>query len=448
MSDPRDALYCTESMAAVWSPAVHVSQLLAFEAALARAEAHVGVIPHAAADAINAACTTTPVDIALLYRQAAQAGTLVIPLLDALRPHIAEAGRTFLHWGATSQDAIDTALMLQSRTGLDLLDADLRRLAEVCATLAEQHRTTLMAGRTLLQQALPISLGLKAARWLGLLTRQIQALHNQRQQLAVQFGGAAGTLATLGSNGMRVAEILATELELVLPDLPWHAERDRVASLASVLGITAGAMAKIAQDLVLLAQTEVGEVSEGSAIGKGGSSAMPHKHNPVDAIFALSAAKLAIGQVPIIIGAMTHEHERAAGSWQAEWQALPDLFRYTSGAVARVADAVTNLQIDAARMRANLDLNHGLLMSESLTMALATQMGRPTAQRLVQEIIRRVLASGNTFQQAAQADPQIQALLSTEALEQALDPAGYLGSTEQLIDRALAGHRAVVVKQD
>jgi len=291
-------------------------------------------------------------------------------------------------------------------------------------------------------------LGLKAARWLGLLTRQIQALHNQRQQLAVQFGGAAGTLAALGSNGMRVAEILATELELVLPDLPWHAERDRVASLASVLGITAGAMAKIAQDLVLLAQTEVGEVSEGSAIGKGGSSAMPHKHNPVDAIFALSAAKLAIGQVPIIIGAMPHEHERAAGGWQAEWQALPDLFRYTSGAVARVADAVTNLQIDAARMRANLDLNHGLLMSESLTMALATQMGRPTAQRLVQEIIRRVLASGNTFQQAAQADPQIQALLSTEALEQALDPAGYLGSTEQLIDRALAGHRAVVVKQD
>jgi len=256
-------------------------------------------------------------------------------LVRLLTARVAAEGRDFVHWGATSQDAIDTATVLQMRDGLLLLEGDLFRLGAACAALADGRRRTLMAGRTLLQQALPIPFGLKAARWLGLVTRQVRALRDQRWALALQFGGASGTLAALGDQGLRVAELLAAELALALPDLPWHAERDRVAGIAAAVGVTAGAMAKVAQDVVLLAQTEVGEAAEARAPGKGGSSAMPQKRNPVDATLALAAARLAVGQVPVILAAMTQEHERAVGGWQAEWAAIPDLFRFAGGAAAR-----------------------------------------------------------------------------------------------------------------
>jgi 3-carboxy-cis,cis-muconate cycloisomerase len=261
--------------------------------------------------------------------------------------------------------------------------------------------------------------------------------------LALQFGGAVGTLAALGEQGLQVAELLATELGLVLPDLPWHAERDRMAGIAAALGVTAGSVAKIAQDLVLLAQTEVGEISEASAPGKGGSSAMPHKHNPVDAIQALAAARLAIGQVPIVLAAMLQEHERAAGGWQAEWEAIPALFRYAAGSARHVAQAVIGLQVDTARMQANLEQSGGLLMAEALTMALAPQLGRPEAQRLVQRVCERAVEQGQTLRQAALDDPQVGDLLSMEAINAALEPAGYLGSADAMIDRALERYRAL-----
>jgi 3-carboxy-cis,cis-muconate cycloisomerase len=298
-----------------------------------------------------------------------------------------------------------------------------------------------MAGRTLLQQALPITFGLKAARWLALATRQLRALRVQRAgSLVLQLGGAAGTLAALGDAGLRVAELLAEELQLALPELPWHAERDRVATIAATLGVGAGAMAKIAGDIVLLAQTEVAEVSEAAAPGKGGSSAMPQKRNPVDAMEALAAARLAVGVVPVVLSAMAHEHERSVGGWQAEWVAIPNLFRYTAGAVERVHSAVSGLQVDSDRMRANLGLGGGLLMAESLTMALAPQVGRPAAQRLVQAACGRALAAGSTLGQAVRDDAQIRALLSEDAIDRALDPAGYLGSADALIDSALAAY--------
>jgi 3-carboxy-cis,cis-muconate cycloisomerase len=440
-----NALYTTPALAAALSPAAHVRQLLAVEAALARAQARADLIPASAAQAIAAACRAEGFDVAALYEEAAQAGTLVIPLVRALTARVAEAGRPYVHWGATSQDIIDTALVLQLRDGLDLIEAYLLQLAAACAALAERHRRTLMAGRTLLQQALPITFGLKAARWLGLATRQVRSLRAQRDQaLVVQLGGAAGTLAALGAQGLQVAELLAEELGLAAPDLPWHAERDRLASVAAALGVTAGAAAKIAQDLVLLAQSEVGEASAASAPGKGGSSAMPHKRNPVDAALALAAARLAIGQAPIILAAMAQEHERAAGGWQAEWQALPDLLRYTGGAVARVAEALDELQIDPARMRANLERSDGLLLAEALVMALAPQLGRPEAQQAVQAAVEQAQAGGLPFRQVAREDPQLRAVLSPEAIERALDPAAYLGSAEALIDRALDGYRELV----
>lgn len=442
MSEPIDVvLFSTPTMSAAFSPEAHVRGMLAFEAALASAEARAGIIPQEAALVIAASCREELFDITALYHEAATAGTPAIPLVRMLTARVTGDAQKFVHWGATSQDAIDTALMLQMREGLDLLVDGLLGLCSACAIHAEQHRSTLMVGRTLLQQALPITFGLKAARWLALATRQVHALHECQQHLTVQLGGAAGTLASLGDNGLRVVELLAEALHFSVPDLPWHTERDRVAQIAATLGVVAGAMEKIAGDVALLAQTEVGEVTEGAAPGKGGSSAMPQKHNPVDATSAIASARLAIGMVPVILSAMAQEHERAVGGWQAEWAAIPSLFRYTASAVERVRDAVVGLQIDPMRMKANLAMTRGLIMAESLTMALATRIGKPEAYRIVQEACKRVVGSDMDLRQAALEDAQVSKLLSPEEIDHALDPSRYLGSTDAFIDRALAAYR-------
>jgi len=441
---PANPMFSTPEMAAIFSPEAHVGRMLEFEAALAQAEAAAGVIPAEAAQAIAAACRVERFDIPALYRAAVPAGTLAIPLVRALTEQVTPEGRDYVHWGATSQDVIDTAMVLQMRDGLTLLIDRLLAVGDACAALAEQHRRTLMPGRTLMQQALPITFGLKAARWLGMTTRQVARLDAlRREALVVQFGGATGTLASLGDAGTRVVELLAERLGLGVPDLPWHAERDRVAEIAAALGVVSGAMAKIATDLVLLAQTEVGEVSEGAAPGKGGSSAMPQKRNPVDATFALAAARLAMGAVPVVLSGMAQEQERAVGGWQAEWEALPDLFLATASAVERVRQALDGLEVDAVRMRENLGMGGGLLLSESLTMALARRVGRPAAYRLVQAAVARVREDGTTLRDAALADEQIRAVLSEDEIDQALDPAGYIGSADVFIDRALVRYREV-----
>ena len=432
-----NAFFSTSEMSRVFSSENQVRQMLAFEAALARAEARAGVIPEQAAETIAAACEPDRFDLAALYRDAARAGTLAIPLVRELMARVGGEASDYVHWGATSQDAFDTATVLQVREGLALIEHDLLAVGAACAALAERERQTLMAGRTLLQQALPLTFGLKAARWLSLVTRLIQGLRATRSEvLVVQFGGAAGTLAALGDQGLRVAKLVAAELDLGLPDLPWHAERDRIGRLAGELGIVAGAMAKIAEDLALLAQTEVGEASEGAAPGKGGSSAMPQKRNPVDATFARAAARLAIGQVPLLLGAMAGEHERAAGSWQLEWAALPTLFQASAAAVARVRDALSSLELDRERMVANLAATRGLIMAESLTMALAQRLGRPEAYRLVRAATRRAVEEGTDLRAAALADARLRAALP-EDVDAVFDPAAYLGSTNALIDVAL-----------
>src|SRR5579859_8027283 len=444
MSQPSEALFSTPSMSAAFAPVSHVRAMLAFEAALAQAEARAGIIPPEAARAIASACDAAHFDIASLYREAAIAGTPAILLVRMLTARVEGDARKYVHWGATSQDAIDTALMLQMRDGLDLLIVGLLDVCYSCAALAEKHRRTLMGGRTLLQQALPITFGLKAARWLALATRQVEALRERRgKALAAQLGGAAGTLASLGEQGLQVVELLAAELHLSAPDLPWHTERDRVAQIAATLGIVSGAMAKIAGDVVLLAQTEVGEVSEGAAPGKGGSSAMPQKRNPVDATSAIAAARLAIGVVPVILSAMPQEHERAVGGWQAEWAAIPNLFCYTASAVEHVRGAVSGLEVDEARMKANLDASSGLIMSESLTMTLARKVGRPEAFRKIQSISKQVSGTGKTLRQVALEDGKVRTVLSPEEIDAALDPERYLGSSDVFIERALTAYARV-----
>jgi 3-carboxy-cis,cis-muconate cycloisomerase len=260
----------------------------------------------------------------------------------------------------------------------------------------------------------------------------------------LQLGGAAGTLAALGDNGIRVIELLAEELGLPAPDLPWHTERDRIAEIAAALGVVAGAMAKVAGDIALLAQTEVGEVLESAATGKDGSSALPQKHNPVEATNAIASARLAIAEVPVILTAMAQEHERAVGGWQAEWVAIPNLFRYTASAVERVRGAVGGLQIDSVRMSVNLDLTGGLIMAESLAMALAPHVGRTEAQRIVVALCERAVRSGMHLRQVALEEARVQSILSAEEIDRALEPAAYLGSSDVFIDRALASYREVL----
>jgi len=435
---PAETLFGTPDMAAVFSGQAHVRGMLAFEAALARAEAQAGIVPESAAEAIAARSRLEFFDVERLYQDAVAAGTPAIPLVRRLTELVEGEGRKFVHWGATSQDAIDTAMVLQVRDGLGLLETGLLAVGSACARLADEHRGTVMAGRTLLQQALPITFGLKAARWLSLVTRQLANLRSLRQRvLVVQLGGAAGTLASLGDRGPRVVELTAEELGLGVPDLPWHAERDRVADVAASLGILSGGIAKIAQDVVLLAQTEVGEVVEGSAPGKGGSSTLPQKRNPVDAVEALAAARLAIGLVPVVLNAMPQEHERAAGGWQAEWSAVPHLFCFTAGAVERARSMLEGLEVHPDRMRANLEAGGGVLMAEALSMALARQLGKDEAHRVVQAVSRRVAPDSTDLRRAAHEDAQIRAVLTPEDINAALDPAHYLGSANIFVDRAL-----------
>jgi 3-carboxy-cis,cis-muconate cycloisomerase len=260
----------------------------------------------------------------------------------------------------------------------------------------------------------------------------------RERALVLQFGGAAGTLASLGDAGLRVAELLGEELGLAVPDLPWHAERDRIGEIAAALGVVAGGMAKIATDVVLLRQTEVGELTEAAVAGKGGSSTLPHKRNPIDATIALAAARLAIGAVPVILGAMAQEHERAAGGWQAEWEAMPALFRATACAVRRIGAALDGIDVDAERMRANLKATGGAIMAEALTMALAAAIGRSEAHWLVHSLVERAQAEGDELRELALGDERVRAALSSDAIAGVFEPGAYLGSTEALIDRALA----------
>jgi 3-carboxy-cis,cis-muconate cycloisomerase len=416
--------------------------MLRFEAALAHAEARVGMIPGDAATAIADACRVELFDIPTLQRDAVHAGTLAIPLVQQLIARVDVAARPYVHWGATSQDAIDTALVLQMREGIEILVGDLTVAGDTLAQLAETHRTSVMAGRTLLQQAVPITFGLKAARWLSAVARQIATLRVlHRNALVLQFGGAAGTLAALGASGEKVAESIAAELALPLPDLPWHAERDRPASVVAALGVTAGIIAKIAADLVLLAQTEVGEAAEGAAPGKGTSSAMPQKRNPVDATNAIAAAQLAIGTVPVVLTAMAQEHERGAGGWQTEWTAIPDAFRHTMRAAAHLRCALSALDVRTDRMRVNLEQASGALMAESLSTALAAHVGRPEAMRLTSNLVERTVRESLTLREAATHDAHVAALLPPAELDRALDSTAYLGSTSTFIDRVLRSWR-------
>jgi 3-carboxy-cis,cis-muconate cycloisomerase len=442
-----NALFSTPAMDELFTPRAMVAAMLRVEEALVRSLARVG--DDDIHDAIAAACRIELYDVDAIFDEAAIAGTPVIPLVRMLTERVDEKARRYVHRGATSQDIVDTAMVLQMRAGIELLVRDLRAVAEHAAALAERHRHAVMAGRTLGQHAAPITFGLKAARWLSLTGRQIHALDAilsshwppQFTALPLQFGGSVGTISTYSDAGLAVAAQLSHELDLPMFDLPWHAERDRIATVAATLGVAAGAMSKIAGDIALLASTEIGELSEGASPGKGGSSAMPQKRNPVDAMSALAAARLAIAHVPMLMSGLDQEHERAIGAWQAEWVAVPHIFRHTAGAVTHVRQALAGLEVHEDRMRRNLELAGGTLMAESLAHALASRLGPVDAQSVVKAASERALRDGITLQRAALEDTRIAGALSAQEIGWALDPARHVGNSSDMIDFALEMYR-------
>ncbi|MEX0590877.1 MAG: 3-carboxy-cis,cis-muconate cycloisomerase [Xanthobacteraceae bacterium] len=434
-------MFATRDMRAVFADRATLGRMLAVEAALARAQAAVGVIPRKAAAPIEAACNGARFDAEAIGAAAQGAGNIASPLVKALTAAVAkrdaDAAR-FVHWGATSQDVIDTATVLAIREAARLLARDLDRAIKGLAATARRHRKKPMAARTWLQQALPITFGLKAARWAAMLARVREQLIEATDAASVlQFGGAAGTLASLGTKGPAVARRLANELDLALPDAPWHAERDRIAAVAVTLGIVIGAAGKVARDVSLLMQTEVGEAFEPPAPGRGGSSTLPHKRNPVGAAQILAAATLAPGLVAGMLSGMVQEHERALGGWQAEWVALPQLFLLASGVAARLAEIGKGLEVNVERMRANLDATGGLIMGEAVQMALGEKLGRLEAHDLLEAASKRAASEGSHLKDVLAEIPAIAEAIPVDRLNSLLDPLAYLGSAEEFIERAL-----------
>jgi len=430
------------AMRAVCDDVACLQHMLDFEAALARAEVAAGVIPASAAEPIAAACQATSFDPGALAEAARLSGNLAIPLVKALIAAVAKVdpeAAGYVHWGATSQDVIDTATMLTLRAGIDVLLADIDRAIAGFARLAVRHRYTAVVARTWLQHALPMPFGLKLAEYAAALQRSRARLrHLRRETLALQFGGAAGTLAALGDQGLRVAERLAEGLQLPLPEAPWHTHRDRIAEAASVLAIVAGTCGKIGRDVQLMMQTDVAEAFEPAGEGRGGSSTMPHKRNPVATATALAAANMAPNLAATIFAGQVQDHERSAGPWHAEWPTLPALLLVTSGALAAIVELAEEMEIDAARMRVNLDATDGLIMAEAVTMALARKIGKNAARHLVEGAVRQAVAGRRNLREVLTGDPAVTAHLDATAIAALFDPTAYQGVSQDLIDRLLA----------
>ncbi|WP_017974649.1 3-carboxy-cis,cis-muconate cycloisomerase [Actinopolyspora halophila] len=427
--------FVTERFAACTDRRAWLAAMLDFEAALARAQADVGVLDPGVAERIARECVVDGFDVDSIAERAADSATPVIPLVGDLTERVPEDASGWVHRGATSQDVVDTAAMLVSRTALDLLLEELHGVADECARLTREHRDTVMTGRSLLQQALPTTFGRKTASWLGGVVDATESVSRvRRDRLAVQFGGPVGTLATLGTSGIPVAAALAERLGLAEPVLPWHTERTRTGELASALGTVAGTLGKIALDVKLSAQTELGELSEGHS---GGSSAMPHKRNPVRAVRVTAAARRVPGLVATLLSAMPQEHERGAGDWQAEWEPLTELLRLTGSAASLTREMLADLRVNTTAMRTNLDVTKGALLAERVSAVLAPELGARRAKELVTGLVNRIGDNEGGLRAELLEDPTVRSVLSEEAVLEVTDPEGYLGSAEGFVDRAL-----------
>ena len=437
----HDSLLGDPDVAAHFSSHNQLQTMLDVESALAHAQASVGVVPNSCVHPIRSAARAELYDCGQLATETAASGNPVIPVVHHLTATVAAnapAAARYVHWGATSQDILDTSLVLQMRAAIPTVLNHLQRNIQASAALARRFADATMAGRTWLQQATPITFGLKAAGWADALNRTRQHLQTALDDaLVLQFGGAAGTLASLGSQGLAVTNALADHLELRTAAIPWHAHRDRFAQLACALGVTTGVIGKIARDLALLSQTEVAEVCEQPVMGRGGSSTMPQKHNPVGASVALAAAGRTPGLVATLLAAMVQEHERAIGGWQVEWDTLPDVVLASAGGARAMADTLEHLSVDTRRMRANLDASGGTLLAESIAMTLAESIGKHEAHTCIEAACRLAHSQGRTLAEVLTDDPTVTRHLSRSEIARLLSPDQYLGVSRQLIQRVL-----------
>lgn len=432
-------IFSTEAMRRVFADENRIQRYLDVEAALARAQARLGIIPREAAAEIEKHARVDKLDMAKLKKRTQVVGYPVLPVVEQLVALCSGNLGEWAHWGATTQDITDTATVLQIREALSLIDDDLKAISESLANLAQRYRDTPMAGRSNLQQAVPITFGFKMAVLLAAFDRHRVRLQELRPRVLVgEFGGAVGTLASLGSRGLEVQAALFEELSLGQPEIAWHTARDGFAEVGCFLGLVTGTLGKLATDVKLLMQTEVGEVFEPFEQGRGSSSTMPQKRNPIACNFVLACTSVVRQNVAALLEAMVEDHERSTGPWEIEWIALPEIFLLAAGALSQARHMVAGLQVDAKRMRANLDVTNGLIVSEAVMMGLAPYLGRKRAHDLVYDICRKVTETGRPLLELLSESPEISRHLDKAALGKLLDPANYLGLSGTMVDRLLS----------
>ncbi len=431
-------MFGTAEMREIFSDEALVGRYLEAEAALARAQARVGVVPKDAAQAIDAASRSLKIDYDKLRHETGIVGYPILPLVHQLSAAAGEAGR-FVHWGATTQDIMDTGNVLQIRAALSIIERDLREVSNILADMARKYRDTPMAGRTHLQQALPITFGYKAAVWLSSIDRHIERIEQARPRVLVgEFSGAAGTLASIGEGGLEMQKLFCEELGLNQPSITWHVARDGIAEAVTLLGLITGTLGKIATDVMMMAATEFGEVSEPFVPGRGASSTMPQKRNPISSELMLAAAKAVRQHVATMLDGMIQDFERATGPWHLEWVSLPESFLLTASSLANAKFMLGGLVVHEQRMRENLDLTHGLIVAEAVMMAVAPKLGRQHAHDVVYDACRKAIeGNGHLADILADMPEIVEALGSVDAIRRHCDPANYLGLSGQMVDRVL-----------
>jgi 3-carboxy-cis,cis-muconate cycloisomerase len=432
-------IFSTEAMRRVFSDENRVQKYLDFEAGLARAQGRLGIIPKEAADEICRHCHAAEIDFGKLKTQTERIGYPVLPVVQQLVALCRDGLGEWCHWGATTQDITDSATVMQIREALTLIETDLDAIADALAALSRKYRDTPMAGRSNLQQAVPITFGYKMATVLVGFERHKQRLRELRPRLLVgEFGGAAGTLSSLGGRGLETQAELMKELKLGQPAIAWHTVRDTIAEAGCFLGLVTGSCAKIAFDVKLMMQTEVEELYEPFHEGRGSSSTMPQKRNPISSVYITALTAVVRQQVAALLDAMVEDHERATGPWEIEWIVLPEIFCFTAGALAQTKYVLAGLQIDEKKMRANLDLTNGLIVSEAVMMGLGPHLGRQYAHDLVYDICRKVVATGRPLLDLLAENSEVTKHLDRAALTKLCDPARYLGEAGAMVDRVLA----------
>ena len=433
-------IFTTPAMRQVWSDENRVQKYLDFERALAVAQARLKIIPQDAADEIASHCDLKQIDMAKLKEATERVGTPVMPVVQQLVKLCKDRLGEWVHWGATTQDVMDTATVMQIAESLDLIGAELDGICDGLATLAKKYRDTPMAGRSYLQQAVPITFGYKMATVLAGFERHRERFKQLKERVLVgEFGGAAGTLSSLGKDGLICQAELMKELKLAVPAISWHTVRDNIAETGAFLALVTGLCGKIALDVKLLMQTEIEEVYEPSAPGRGSSSTMPQKRNPVSSVYVLTQSALVRQHATALMEAMVQDHERASGPWQIEWLVLPDIFMLSGGALAQTRFLVEGLQINEKKMGENLTITKGLIMSEAVMMKLGDRMGRDHAHHHVADIGREAVKTGRPLIDLLAEDKEIAKYASRQDLEAMMDPANYLGVAGDMVDRVLAG---------